>query len=449
MRRRQQHHEADAPFIFTPCNGHGCEEAYQFELPVQKRPTNTLLQLRPAWTRSRVGADQDCHLRVMTYNILADQNVFSNTKRESFYPYVSAETLKRERRMPLILHEILAYQADIICLQEVDHDVFENLFLPVLEQFSYQGYYSCKVNSGAREGCAMFWSTKRFHSVAMEDQKSYALRDLFPGHEDSIVRDNQDSSWRESNDAVVALLQRRRDLRDAIMSHLGHVVQMVPLEIKDSSDSTKEVPPKTLWVANTHLYFHGRANHIRLMQMYVLLWQLDKELANKNSPAAVVLCGDFNSKLQSALGQLVLERYVPTNFRYLQQDLCDFKYGMENGDPPDNIPRQGADDFPSLRIPAADETHLPPLQSVYLETPPTFTHHVLGFSGALDHILMGPAINSNLYKTTVKTAPMPTVLDVTSDAVAMPSERLPSDHVSLVCDLSIGWLTGKLSIGTG
>jgi mRNA deadenylase 3'-5' endonuclease subunit Ccr4 len=46
----------------------------------------------------------------------------------------------------MIVSEILAYKADIICLQEVDASIHNSLLSPVLRACGYQGYYSNKVN---------------------------------------------------------------------------------------------------------------------------------------------------------------------------------------------------------------------------------------------------------------------------------------------------------------
>lgn len=45
----------------------------------------------------------------------------------------------------MIVAEILAYNADIICLQEVDASVHDSLLHPVLTSCGYQGFYSNKV----------------------------------------------------------------------------------------------------------------------------------------------------------------------------------------------------------------------------------------------------------------------------------------------------------------
>ena len=57
------------------------------------------------------------------------------------------DILARTRRMPLLLYEILQHQADIICLQECDATVYEELLRPALDCHGYTGFYSNKATS--------------------------------------------------------------------------------------------------------------------------------------------------------------------------------------------------------------------------------------------------------------------------------------------------------------
>jgi mRNA deadenylase 3'-5' endonuclease subunit Ccr4 len=64
--------------------------------------------------------------------------------------------------MPLLVYEILAYQPDIICLQEVDSGVFDELLRPVLEAHGYHGYYSNKASAQLEGEYNYYWSLSRF-----------------------------------------------------------------------------------------------------------------------------------------------------------------------------------------------------------------------------------------------------------------------------------------------
>uniref|UniRef100_G3S0V6 Nocturnin n=1 Tax=Gorilla gorilla gorilla TaxID=9595 RepID=G3S0V6_GORGO len=81
------------------------------------------------------------------------------------------EALKWEERKCLILEEILAYQPDILCLQEVDH--YFDTFQPLLSRLGYQGTFFPKPwspcldveHNNGPDGCALFFLQNRFKLV--------------------------------------------------------------------------------------------------------------------------------------------------------------------------------------------------------------------------------------------------------------------------------------------
>lgn len=83
------------PYRTGEHHGEGCQEAYRFTNKVEQCPRNVLLELRPDWTKPRPSTDTN--LRVLTYNILADQNC-----TPSWHPYCNSEILLKQRRFPLI-----------------------------------------------------------------------------------------------------------------------------------------------------------------------------------------------------------------------------------------------------------------------------------------------------------------------------------------------------------
>ena len=209
--------------------GHDCQEAYQFTKKIANElPENGTLKVRKEWLSSHV-FEAKADLRVMSYNILADQNAFttghntnSNNEQASFFPWVSTDILVRSRRMPLILHEILAHIADVICLQEVDKHIFENLLQPVLGHYHYQGFYSLKQTDGNNEGCAMFWSLTKFQKVSKEDghhMKTYRIGDLLSRYLTAPAEESDE--WNEAIATVSQLLERRPDLHETVVNKLG------------------------------------------------------------------------------------------------------------------------------------------------------------------------------------------------------------------------------------
>jgi mRNA deadenylase 3'-5' endonuclease subunit Ccr4 len=391
--------------------GYGHEEAYIFQEKIaDKFPLNTNLENRPAWRAPR-DTTNNSDLRVMTYNILADQNATSNINGVPFFPYVSPEILSRTRRLPLICHEILEYQPDVVCLQEVDELVFDTLLLPTLKHFGFQGYYSVKESKGTREGCAMFWSLKRFQEAPDCDCQTYQISDLLMQYKNPEHFESSD--WKGSIQTIQELFGRRPDLESVIREKLGHVVQISHLV--DHSGNN-------LLVANTHLFYHPNATHIRVLQCFAVCHKLSSERKHGD---AFVFCGDFNTS-QQTLGSLMIQKIIPQKFRDLRRCLNVYKWGKEI-----HTEATSNDDFPELRLPDS----FPALESAYPE-PPEFTHLVDGFQGTLDHIMISSyteQLPGAGFKS-LRWAEMPTKEQVTKH-VGMPSEVFPSDHVSLVCDL--------------
>lgn len=59
-------------------------------------------------------------VRVVSYNILADVYAQTELSKNVLYPYCAPYALQLDYRQNLIKKELSGYNADIICLQEVD-----------------------------------------------------------------------------------------------------------------------------------------------------------------------------------------------------------------------------------------------------------------------------------------------------------------------------------------
>lgn len=59
-------------------------------------------------------------VRVMSYNILADIYAQTELSKTVLYPYCAPYALQLDYRLNLIKKELSGYNADIMCLQEVD-----------------------------------------------------------------------------------------------------------------------------------------------------------------------------------------------------------------------------------------------------------------------------------------------------------------------------------------
>lgn len=63
------------------------------------------------------------------------------------FGYVDEAHLSTERRRQLQLHEIVGFNSDIVCLQEVDQRLFEQYLEPHMNCLGYSGRYLSKGGS--------------------------------------------------------------------------------------------------------------------------------------------------------------------------------------------------------------------------------------------------------------------------------------------------------------
>jgi mRNA deadenylase 3'-5' endonuclease subunit Ccr4 len=97
--------------------------------------------------------------RVASYNILADAYVSPER-----YPGIPPAFLAPESRRPALIRHITGLGADLICLQEVEPEVFRTLEV-ALGPRGYQGHYAQK--TARPDGCASFvrLATLPLHAV--------------------------------------------------------------------------------------------------------------------------------------------------------------------------------------------------------------------------------------------------------------------------------------------
>jgi len=216
----------------------------------------------------------------------------------------------------MIVAEILSYKADIICLQEVDASIHDSLISPVLRANGYQGFYSNKVTS-QQEGCSMFWSSSVFEMAKAADMKEFPLRSLLNKDASldeieyydakSTLRDLVELERWESMDGIRQLLEAHDEVRRVYSESVGQILQVVRLSPKQSKSSKQSCAPKpdSIVFANTHLFYHPMAGHIRLLQAFAICHKLDQiRRMDPENPAPLLICGDFNSDPLS--GEFVL-----------------------------------------------------------------------------------------------------------------------------------------------
>ena len=194
-------------------------------------------------------SDSSDELRVVTYNILSESYSSTDYAKKQLYGYVQKSAyLESEYRSALTLDELLAYQADIVCLQECDRKVFECYFQPYLQRLQYSCHFGSKFG-GVQEGCALFLRTP---SLSPMKVLHVPLKEL-------ILADP----------LISPILDARDEVRKVLGSHINTTVQIAICQLANDAD-------QHVIVANTHLFYHPAAAYVRLVHTYVILRLLER-----------------------------------------------------------------------------------------------------------------------------------------------------------------------------
>ncbi|KAK9529595.1 hypothetical protein VZT92_013676 [Zoarces viviparus] len=315
-------------------------------------------------------------VRVVTYNILADVYAQTELSKTVLYPYCAPYALQLDYRQNLIKKELAGYNADIVCLQEVDKGVFSDSLTPALDAFGLDGVF--RIKEKQHEGLATFYRRSKFQLLSQHDIVLSEALTSDPIHSTLLESVSANSGLKGK------ILKRSTAMQVSVLEDL-------------------KKPGRKVCVANTHLYWHPKGGNVRLVQMGVALQHLS-HVINEVAPGAPLLfCGDFNSSPNSGVFQLLSETAVPLQHADWSSSGPEESCGMEL------------------------LSTFPPLLSACSQ--PAYTNYVGGFHGCLDYIFIQP--DSMQVEQVI---PLPTHQEVTTYE-ALPSVAHPSDHIALICDL--------------
>ena len=342
-------------------------------------------------------------LRVVTYNLLADQYAATATAKDVLFAHCPPHHLDPSYRRSLAAAELVSYAADVICLQEVDERAFEGVLAPVLGAAGFCGRHTNKASS-VREGAALFWRDDRFECVAWRD---VVLKDVFAvvlrggegggeggGGDDATPTPSSPPSLAARHQRLLPVLQSSAWLRDALAK--VSTVAQVGLLVPRGRAVAPPTPDTPLLVTNTHLFFHPGAPHIRTLHVAAALTEA-ADVADRARAAGVIVmppaplfCGDLNSDVNDGVpGTVELLREgvlssgfwdwgLGASFRYDADGVADAEPGTPLAPPsPRTAPRDGLTPT-DITIPF----HLAPSDG--LATP--YTNLVRGYAGLLDYV---------------------------------------------------------------
>lgn len=213
------------------------------------------------------GSPRAFRFTFISYNILS-QNCLDENKQ--LYEASPPEVLEWDHRKHNLLKEIMHFKADIVALQELDKNFYDEFFKPNMELQGYKSVYKQRTGEEKQDGCAIFYHGEKF------DLKKTLPVDFNRGV-DILDRDN-----------------------------IGLLIMLQPKKDWSGGQDMR------LCVATTHLLFNPKRGDIKLAQLAVLLSELDRFTRKGIEPGTgmplyhpSILSGDFNAVPYSEIYRLV------------------------------------------------------------------------------------------------------------------------------------------------
>lgn len=328
-------------------------------------------------------ADQELNseLQKKSFTLLSYNTLCQHYATPKMYRYTPSWALSWEYRRKKLKEQILKFNVDIICLQEVEAKTFEDFWQPLLDKHGYTGIFYSKTraktmqtkDSKKVDGCCIFFKTSKFkltHKDVMDFSGAWMKHKKFQRTEDYLNR-----AMNKDNVAIYLKLQ--------------HI---------QSGES--------VWVVTTHLHWDPKFNDVKTFQVGVLLDHLESLLKEHNpkqdvKKSHVLICGDLNSYLNSAVYELLSTGHVQHHFDGKDRD---FGYMSEK-----------------------NFSHNLALQSSYNcigELP--FTNFTPSFTDVIDYIWFSSQ------SLRVRGLLGEVDQDYISNFIGFPNDKFPSDHIPLL-----------------
>ncbi|XP_059460704.1 carbon catabolite repressor protein 4 homolog 1-like [Corylus avellana] len=332
---------------------------------------------------------------VLSYNILAD--LYATTGVE--FTYCPTEALVWGYRRQNLLREIIEYDADILCLQEVQSDHFENFFKPKLENCGYSVLYKKKkreiyMAKYVIDGCAIFYRRDLFKAI-----KTYEVE--FDQRALPLVK------------ALDPTLKKQGSFR--LMK--DNVALVVVLE-KLHNSSTSDALQSRICVATTHIHANPKCPDVKLFQVANLVNGLET-IAQSQIP--LLLCGDFNS-LPGSDPHIFIVKGETNPIRDGAKDPLDIYQHLKLRH---SLPLVSA--YASFFHPERVEEQLRKMHHISEE--PVFTNFTADFCGTLDYIFYT--------ENSLRVEGLLELLDKQTLGTGLPSVQFSSDHIALMASFRL------------
>lgn len=240
------------------------------------------VQNQNAYAEDHIQSNFSDSFTLMSYNTLCQH--YATTK---LFKYTPSWALEWEYRRNSLKEEIIRYDTDIICLQEVETRTFYEFWMPIMTQLGYKGLFFSKTRSKTMseleskkvDGCATFYRASKFNLI----QKQHL--------EYNTVCMGSDR------------YKKTKDLFNRFMNkdHIALITYLQHIETEEK-----------IVVVTTHLHWDPAFNDVKALQVGILLEEMQgviKKFQHSNSMedvknTSMIICGDFNSTKNSAVYQL-------------------------------------------------------------------------------------------------------------------------------------------------
>ncbi|KAH7647407.1 hypothetical protein FG379_003074 [Cryptosporidium bovis] len=405
--------------------------------------------------------------KVFSWNVLAE--IYAS---QEVFPHCDAYMLSWSYRKTRIIVEILSHQPDIVCLQEVQTEHFDDFFKPVLQQYGYEGVYKQKTTeiftsgSGRRkdgkftmDGCATFYKTNKF--IAKENYSlefSALIKEATHRTLPAEVKNNPAAIKRllKDNVAVVILLEYHQNGSNIAVNDQSHPINMQMSSGDSIHNQTIKIPshsnimvqnsnskvssnPLQVIIANTHIVANPEANDVKIWQAQTLVSVLEEYLRDcyRRQPVlpGLIICGDFNSTPDSALYRLLATGTCEKSHKDLAMD----RYGLLSDLPLGHSMRLRS---AYSMAKAIVEGHNPNLINTSTESlEPVFTNYTPNYLGCLDYVFytderlrLGGVLELLDEEALIREAAALQLPDW-----SLPNPQRPSDHLPLLTEFE--WIT--------
>lgn len=312
-------------------------------------------------------------LRVLSYNTLAE---IYGTKAS--FPSCPEWALAWTYRRRNLVREIANYDADIICLQEVQQDHYEDHFSLWFGRQGYEGIYIAKTREamgrkGKIDGCATLFRKDKF-----------------------ILRERQSVEFN-------AIAHGRTEDTQVLTRCLkGNVGLITILDCVDGSGP--------LVIANTHAYWDPECWDVKLFQIDAFLQEVEGVVNRLGGNVPLILCGDFNSTPDSNVYDLLSTGAASVNM----EELEPAQYGL---------------------LATSTLHHSMNLRSSYSLTgsEPRFTNYTHQFAGTLDYQFFTP---DYMIATAIMEMPDENSL-ISNNEIVLPNTQWSSDHIALMTEYQL------------